>query len=808
MVIKRVRLKNFKAHANFDREFGKFTIILGRNNAGKSTILEAIYKALYSDSEDFGTIYIRRGEKGFVINIQFSDGYEVEVAYPKTKTAKVYGNNGILTLKEFRRVFKFPEDDETFKFLVMFEQGSLDEFKRETYEKVKKILKLDFADNIIKAADKVIRDLNNVMKRAEGKIQPGIFHAKKVLRNLKLELEECRCGIKRLERFSKRIQREIDELERQRDEIRREIEVLEKLKGERERMTGMLEVLKKRKGEIERKILEFERSFPQNLPKDREMLKAISEYIKNAKTFKENLEKAKEYEKLKGEYENIKNDYMGKTQDLGKTIEYLRGFYSDLKRVVEILIGIPENFIGKTLEELNAEKENLKAERDKVVSEIGHFKKRLESLKDAGDRCPVCGEPLPSEKRDKLIKESHQALMELYERERHIGDTIKALEKNIQKLNELSVHLKALEDKLPECPESLKDKVKIWVANTLKDPKKVLKDVEELGKGLRAGLEELERDFKVKQGEYERRLKELERPYAICLASKENLERITKMYPNIEDISGSLDEKTVEENLGKLEEYGRNKGEIEKIVKELEKIQKAFEGEEFKDLDKRLNNAKEVLKEIEERIDGLRAERERIINGIRNLEGKIYEKQPKYEELKKIVREFEDAKEGIERVSRFKSAVEEAKKTFISLAKLEFEKALNTYFLDRFGFSNRYTKIEVDENFEPVFHTREGSVISRGNSNSLSVNKVGLSGGERTALGLAYRLALRELFGDVPKVLLLDEPTTHMDADRRLAVWGILKEIAERDNIQIIAVTHDDAVEDVVERENIIRLAS
>ncbi|MEO0201954.1 MAG: AAA family ATPase, partial [candidate division WOR-3 bacterium] len=334
----------------------------------------------------------------------------------------------------------------------------------------------------------------------------------------------------------------------------------------------------------------------------------------------------------------------------------------------------------------------------------------------------------------------------------------------------------------------------------------VLKDVGEFGKGLRSELEELEGNFKVKQGEYERRLKELEESYGICLASKKELERITKMYPNIEDISRGLDEGTVEESLRKLEEYERNKGEIEKTIKELEEIQKTLEGEEFKDLDNRLNGAKEVLREVEERINSLRAEREGIINGIRGLEGRIYEKQPKYEELKKTVREFEEAKEGIERVSRFKYAVEEAKKTFINLAKLEFEKALNIYFLDRFGFSNRYTRIEVDENFEPVFHTREGSVISRGRS--LSVNEVGLSGGERTALGLAYRLALRELIGDIPKILLLDEPTTHMDADRRLAVWGILKDIAERDNIQIIAVTHDDAVEDVVERENIIRLAS
>jgi len=53
----------------------------------------------------------------------------------------------------------------------------------------------------------------------------------------------------------------------------------------------------------------------------------------------------------------------------------------------------------------------------------------------------------------------------------------------------------------------------------------------------------------------------------------------------------------------------------------------------------------------------------------------------------------------------------------------------------------------------------------------------------------------------------LDEPTTHLDEERRIAVWRILWRISNERDVQVIAVTHDDAVEEVISKENIVRLA-
>ncbi|NPA80413.1 MAG: AAA family ATPase, partial [Thermotogae bacterium] len=70
-----------------------------------------------------------------------------------------------------------------------------------------------------------------------------------------------------------------------------------------------------------------------------------------------------------------------------------------------------------------------------------------------------------------------------------------------------------------------------------------------------------------------------------------------------------------------------------------------------------------------------------------------------------------------------------------------------------------------------------------------------LSGGERTAMYLSYIMALREIIGgevgEAP-ILLLDEPTVHLDSKRRRDVWEMVDRLHRERKIQIIVVTHDE----------------
>ncbi len=62
-----------------------------------------------------------------------------------------------------------------------------------------------------------------------------------------------------------------------------------------------------------------------------------------------------------------------------------------------------------------------------------------------------------------------------------------------------------------------------------------------------------------------------------------------------------------------------------------------------------------------------------------------------------------------------------------------------------------------------------------------------LSGGQKA------RVALVRVLLSQPSTLLLDEPFSKLDADRRDKIRAIVFEVASRQNLPIILVTHDEA---------------
>jgi len=56
--------------------------------------------------------------------------------------------------------------------------------------------------------------------------------------------------------------------------------------------------------------------------------------------------------------------------------------------------------------------------------------------------------------------------------------------------------------------------------------------------------------------------------------------------------------------------------------------------------------------------------------------------------------------------------------------------------------------------------------------------------------GQLQRLALARLFLDPKPILLLDEPTTGLDAETELAVWSALRDLANRSQVAIVACSH------------------
>jgi DNA repair exonuclease SbcCD ATPase subunit len=83
----------------------------------------------------------------------------------------------------------------------------------------------------------------------------------------------------------------------------------------------------------------------------------------------------------------------------------------------------------------------------------------------------------------------------------------------------------------------------------------------------------------------------------------------------------------------------------------------------------------------------------------------------------------------------------------------------------------------------------------------LSQNR--MSGGQQVKLAIAVLLAIHELIIPQVGILVLDEPSTHLDADSRIALAEVLREIGNRGNFQLIVCDHSpelkDAYTDIIE---------
>jgi exonuclease SbcC len=782
MVIKRVRLENFKAHRLFDREFGKFTVIFGRNGVGKSTILEAIYKALYP--EKFGDDYIRRGEKSFKIQIDFYNGYKLYLHYPLSKKPQVYSPDGkILSVESLRKILNLPEEDK-FIFLSFFEQGSLDDFGKELFDNTRRILDVDFPQKILEAIRGVEREKRGQIRRIEEELSK-FGRWEKTFRELRVEIGNALCLERRIKREILKLEKERKDLEIFEGELEELVKKLREKKEEVERIKGKINALEERREEYKGEIERLEKTLNSELPKDTKILKDILDFVKNRRVMEECKGGYEEYMKLEEEYRSILEKSPRKIQEIEVKLEKLRKVYSSLLKLK-----------GKNLGKIK-EEEDLKKEREGILSDIRHHEKRLENLKIGGDRCPVCGEPLGKEKREKLIKESLEFLG-------WAKDRLRALEKELEEIEDVkNLLISKVFPSLDDTTEGLEEIFKNWRERVLEDLDKVLEEMGEMGRSLKEEKERMEREYGRLVEYYEGKSKILREDWARYTNAKVQVEKLAK---NIDGVEYYLKfgEEEIEENLKTLERLKFLKENLENLERDLESLKERLSLDETSEIEGK-------LKYYEEEIDRVRKRKLEVVQRIAQLErerGEVLNKrmqgEGKYGEIRKLVVEMEKLKEGLDILESFKEAVDRGKGRFISYAKEAFENALNEHFLHFFGFSDHFIRIEVDENFEPIFHTAEGVEVKRGRE--LSVNRVGLSGGQRTALGLVYRLALRRLFPNSPQILLLDEPTTHLDEERRRVVWRILWRISEEKDIQIIAVTHDDAVEELISKENIIRL--
>ncbi len=167
MVIRRVKLVNFRSHESFVLDCaGQTTTIMGQNGCGKTSILEAIYEVLRGKSfRAADKEILRRGAEFYRVELEYKDGRKVVAVYDGVKKEFLVEDKkaGRLPKKLQYPIVLFEPDD---LHLV----GSSPTSKRGYFDRMFGQLSENYAVNLTRY-NKALKQRNELLK--DEMIMPG-----------------------------------------------------------------------------------------------------------------------------------------------------------------------------------------------------------------------------------------------------------------------------------------------------------------------------------------------------------------------------------------------------------------------------------------------------------------------------------------------------------------------------------------------------------------------------------------------------------------------------------------------------------
>lgn len=198
MVIKKVKVKHFEALDSFEEEFGKFTVVVGKTNCGKSSIVRALKKILYNDR---GVPEITHTKSSCSIEIEYNGKV---VKWKRDSSGSISYR---LEDKDFNRASNTP--DEIAKFFdlrdgdIPIRVNISEQFKSmflvnmtgsQLADMIGTLFNLERANEVIFSLDKRVRELGSELKVNQAELEsleePDYDQVKKLSR-LIFDFKEC-----------------------------------------------------------------------------------------------------------------------------------------------------------------------------------------------------------------------------------------------------------------------------------------------------------------------------------------------------------------------------------------------------------------------------------------------------------------------------------------------------------------------------------------------------------------------------------------------------------------------------------------
>ncbi len=846
MILKRVKLKNFISHANTEIEFPLgVTAIVGPNGAGKTSIVDAIVFALFGDKvrgervEDL----IRRGASSAEVELTFEAGKDYTVRWIRRKRSVevtlsrsdvgVIANTKDAVLEETSKILKM--DKESAMNSIFIRQGEIaslvDADPRTRKNLLGKLIGLDRLEKAWERMREVISHFEDIKSKLEGDIQgiEGELKVRKEQRSkLEKEIENLKAEIGNLERKLMDIEGQLkvakselekwDEKKRKYDSLIVELtKIGERIKAAKGKIEGLEKELKQSE-EAKKRLKELEPEIAKiplleeyseklcklnNLVEEKDQLKKdldkildirneAKESMKSCRDYVEAVE-VEEVEGIQEELSEIEKFITRISTQVSSIVKQIKNNERELRELISKALEVLPEATAKAkdakLQELKARREELDAKISELKDERGRVRGRISDLRQAlemlgeADTCPVCRTKLTPEHRERVKDEIQREIESLKEDLKKIEKEIKEHElqrkevnEEIERVSKIDVErIERLEKEIAKDKEELAKLYKnlhtvVQRVNNLEDKiKSDLSDADAKIKEIEENLNDLTEKIGYKPEDPEKDLKELGK-------KKEEYDRLKPIADKYEEIAKELGEER--ERLEKLE---AKKKRIQKEVEELgydEKRHKEVR-ENYEKLVRKFEHTKAELEEKRKSLGKKQEDLKKENKRISKLEDDLSELRTKFENVVKFITKLNNirsafSRDGVQKMLRQR------------IAPLISEFARN--YLERFNLD--ITDISVSEDFDI-------SVIKEGGEISIK----SISGGEKVAVAIALRLAIAKALAGKISTIIMDEPTTHLDEERRRELVEIMKSFFREGATipQMIIVTHHRELEDVAD---------
>ncbi len=678
---------------------------------------------------------------------------------------------------------------------------------------------------------KNLRKNEESVKNEEKSIDEKIKHTKEEIKRIERRIEELQKEVIKNKQLRERIN-SIDEklsiLQKHIEEKTDRLKKIEEAEEKAEKIKPYIKELRQKEEQIEKlQKLESLKEKEKNL---KEKLSEVQKYKytldKYEKIYVEFLEKEKEQKETTDRISTLEK-LSGELSAIEKNIERLKDKLSDTKTKAISIAKQLQNFKQKyktlelnpllikeflqqnkeDLEELEKHLEKIRTELAEVEARGKELKKKKKEIEKLEGKCPTCERPLEKHTKEEILNEIEAELEELREEYKRLNSNLKETKEKIKAEKNIRELLQEFEIQFEQHKEAEKEISKLKGNLIL----------------LKRKTSELEKE-KEKLKEIRDYLNKNREKYEAYIQAKRTLSQIKvdDLTKNLEQLEEKIRELTESISVHDIEDLKKEINNLKKIEKEYYKLEQLISEK---------NKIEEEISTYKESFDNLKEERERIKSQLKNMESLEKEIEKEKEKLKSkkdtiesyiealnfissrlaeirtLIKEKEKelkiGKEKIDKIKKLEEKLEKYKKLETALGKDGIQMILRGKVLSdlpvvmnnvfsKFDFP--FKQIKLTEDFDiyllaPTFEREDRYV-----------NISSISGGQRVALGIALRIAIGNLLAKKTGFMILDEPTIHLDEQRREDLINMLIELKEKDYIkQLIIVTHDRELEDVAD---------